>query len=113
MTLAVLAASLKKQTKRPINQFKYLFHIFQPETVFGWHRDLVRRKWTNEKKNKVGRPPTSDEVKDLIVCLALENTNWGYGKIEGELLKLGIDVGATTIRNRNGLAQNHLHFLLY
>jgi len=98
LTLAVLAASLKKQTNRPVKQFKSLIRIFQPETVFGWHRQLVRRKWSHEKKNKVGRPPTDDEVKALIVQLALEN-NWGYGKIEGELLKLGIAVSETTIRN--------------
>ncbi|MCP4363604.1 MAG: transposase [Chloroflexi bacterium] len=98
LTLAVLAASLKKQTKRPVKQFKQLIRIFQPETVFGWHRQLVKRKWTHEKKNKVGRPPTDEEVKKLVIQLALEN-NWGYGKIEGELGKLGITLSETAIGN--------------
>ena len=44
MTLAVLAAMLKQQTGRPINQFKSMIRLVQPETVFRWHRDLVRRK---------------------------------------------------------------------
>src|SRR5210317_1622709 len=46
MTLAILAARLKKQTNRPGSQFRQMVRLFQPETVFRWHRDLVRRKWT-------------------------------------------------------------------
>jgi hypothetical protein len=44
MTLAVLAGRLKNQTNRPANQFRQLIRSVQPETVFCWHRDLVRRK---------------------------------------------------------------------
>ncbi len=98
LTLAVLSANLKKQTKRPAKQFRSLIRIFQPETVFGWHRQLVKRKWTHPKKSKVGRPPTTDKVKALVVRLALENY-WGYGKIKGELLKLGIKLSLTTVGN--------------
>ena len=79
-----------------------------PETVFGWHRQLVKRKWTRQRKNKVGCPPTDEEVKKLVIQFALEN-NWGYGKIEGELTKLGIDLSETAIRNilqAKGLSQH-------
>ncbi|HEX9924037.1 MAG TPA: hypothetical protein VGD99_15380, partial [Anaerolineae bacterium] len=96
LTLAVLSANLKKQTNRPVKQFRSLIRIFQPETVFGWHRALVRRKWTHAKKNKVGRPPTKDKIKALVVRLAQENY-WGYGKIKGELLKLGINLSLMRI----------------
>lgn len=89
LTLAVLTASLLKQTNQPASKFKQFIRIFQPETVFGWHGQLVRRKWTHERNGKVGRSPTSDEVKALVIRLAQEN-NWGYGRIEGELQKLGI-----------------------
>jgi hypothetical protein len=78
LTLAVLSANLKKQSNRPVKQFQSLIRIFQPETVFGWHRQLVKRKWTHPKKGKVGRPLTKDKVKALVVLLAREN-NWGYG----------------------------------
>lgn len=98
LTLAVLSNNLKKQTDRPIKQFGSLIRIFRPETVFGWHRALVKRKWTHARKGKVGRPPTKDKVKALVVRLALEN-NWGYGKIKGELSKLGIKLSLTTIGN--------------
>jgi len=98
LTLAVLSNSLKKQTSRPVKEFRNLIRIFQPETVFGWHRQLVKKKWTHPKKNKVGRPPTKDETKALVVQLALEN-NWGYGKIKGELGKLGIKLSLTSVGN--------------
>lgn len=98
LTLAVLSANFKKQTNRPVKQFRCLIRIFQPETVFGWHRALVKRKWTHPRKSKVGRPPTKDKVKALIIRLAQENY-WGYGKIKGELLKLGIKLSLTTVGN--------------
>ena len=52
MTLAVMAAKLKKQTNRPASQFNKMIRLVQPETVFRWHRDMVRRKWTQENKGK-------------------------------------------------------------
>jgi transposase InsO family protein len=73
--------------------------LFKPDTVLKWHRDLVRRKWTFAKKAPLGRPPISPELEALILRLAKENPSWGYGKIEGELGKLGYDVGRSTIRD--------------
>ena len=106
MTLAVLTGKLKQITNRSTNQLRDTLRIFKPATVLKWHRELVRRKWTQEHKNKGGRPRIDQEMEDLIVRLANENSRWGYGKIEGELLKLGFRVSQTTIRNvlnRNGI----------
>ena len=99
LTLAVLTARLKGSTKRPASKLGDIIRIFKPETVLGWHRELVRRKWSYQRKNKGGRPQTDKEIDELIVRLAKENSNWGYGKIEGELKKLGYEVPWETVRN--------------
>jgi putative transposase len=71
--------------------------IFGPETVLKWHRELVRRKWTFKKQQQGGRPRTNPEVEVLIVRFARENSDRGYGKIRGELLKLGYELSEQTI----------------
>lgn len=66
----------------------------------------MRRKWTQEKKGKRGRPRIDEQQEHLIVRLAKENLRWGYYRNEGELKKLGFDVSLTPDRNvlaRNGI----------
>ena len=98
-SLAVLAAALKKRGRLTTSQLVRVIRIFKPETVIGWHRELVRRKWEQKPVEAGGRPPISQELSELIVRLAKENTRWGYGKIAGELQKLGYEVSESTVRN--------------
>ena len=74
--------------------------LVKPETVLGWHRALVRRKWAAYRRRPLrGRPPMCQEYRQLILRMARENPSWGYFRIRGELLKLGHSVAATTIRS--------------
>ncbi len=75
-----------------------------PDTLTRWRRTLVSRKGSNRRRP--GRPPIDPAVRELILRMARENARWGYLRIKGELLKLGIRVSATTIANvlrRGGL----------
>jgi putative transposase len=78
--------------------------LVKPDTLLRWHRRLVAGSWTYPRQT--GRPPVTTHVQQLIVRLAAENPRWGYQRIQGELLRLGVQVSATAIRTtlrRHGL----------
>jgi putative transposase len=73
--------------------------LVSPDTVVGWHRQLVRRKWAAfGRRGRLGRPPLLPETRGLVLRLATENPTWGYMRIRGELRKLGCRVSASTVR---------------
>ena len=73
-----------------------MHRLVTPATVLQWHRRLVTRKWAYPPRT--GRPPVSAEIAALIERLATENASWGYQRIQGELLKPGHRISASTIR---------------
>ena len=72
--------------------------LVSPQTLLRLQRELVRKKWSYRRRLP-GRPPLDPELRELVLRLARENPRWGCVRIQGELRKLGMRVGATTIRS--------------
>ena len=91
--------------------------IVKPETVIAWHRAGFRLFWTwKVRHGQPGRPIISREVRDLILKMCRENPFWGAPRIHGELLKLGINIGESSVskymvRSRNPPSQTWRTFL--
>jgi len=72
--------------------------IVKPETVVAWHRKGFRLFWTwKVRHGQPGRPVVAREIRDLIRTMCRENPGWGAPRIHGELLKLGIEIGETSV----------------
>src|SRR5437867_1951085 len=72
--------------------------IVTPNTILRWHRELVAAKWDYSRcRKKIGRPPASAEIVELLLRMARENPTWGYDRIQGALANLGHLVSNTWI----------------
>jgi len=89
---ALLAA-----VSRVLPRSRWSCFLVTPQTLLRWHRRMIAGAWTYPHRG-LGRPPLDDSVQQLIVRLATENPRWGYQRIKGELLRLGVHVSATAIR---------------
>jgi putative transposase len=87
-----LLAAFSRLLPRP----RWSVFVVTPETLLRWHRRMVRRHWTYPALPR-GRPPIAERVQTLIVRLATENPGWGYQRIRGELLHLGLRVSGSSI----------------
>jgi len=88
--------------------------IVKPETLVRWHRAIVRRHWRLLSRRKPGRPPEiTPEMEQLVLRIARENRWMGYGKIAGEMRKLGFArFGRSSIKrilNQHGLTPESRH----
>jgi transposase len=89
---ALLAAA-----SRLLPQERWSCFSVSPQTLRRWHRALLQGGRRRRPRRPPGRPPLAAETRSLIKRLARENPRWGYMRIQGELLKLGISVSATTV----------------
>jgi hypothetical protein len=72
--------------------------IVTPDTILRWHRELVTAKWDySGRRKKIGRPPASPEVVELVLRMARENPGWGYDGIQGALANLGHLISNTCV----------------
>jgi putative transposase len=74
-----------------------LHRIVSPATILRWHRDLVKRRWTQPRHHRSGGRRTPPELRRLVLRLAAENSTWGYRRIHGELAGLGYQIAANTV----------------
>jgi putative transposase len=108
--IAVLQRSVKRPKLTPADRllwawlctvwqdWKSSVFIMKASTVVGWHRKGFRLFWTWKiRRGKLGRPTVPKEVRDLIRTMSRENPLWGAPRIHGELLKLGIEIGETSV----------------
>ena len=72
--------------------------VVQPDTVVRWHRQWLRRHWTQvSQRRRPGRPTTISAIRTLVSTMATANPLWGAPRIHGELAKLGITVSERTV----------------
>src|SRR6476620_8174417 len=72
--------------------------LVRPDTVVGWHRTWLRRRWTRRSRPRPnGRPPVTREIRALVSEMATANPLWGAPRIHGELRTLGVDVSERTM----------------
>jgi putative transposase len=92
--LARAAAKLGRDALRELGT------LFSPDTLLRWNRLLIARKYDGSRqRGKTGPVPRkANLVRDLVIRMAQENVDWGYGRIHGELKALGYDVSWQTVR---------------
>ena len=108
--VCVLQRSVKRPKLTPADRFLWIWlcaiwndwrsgiFLVKASTVIGWHRKGFRLFWTWKiRGGNPGRPAVPKEIRDLIRTMSRENPIWGAPRIHGELLKLGIDIGETSV----------------
>ena len=68
-----------------------------PATLIVWHRRLVARKWDYTSRRRPGRPSTAAAIRKLVIRIARENPVWGHRRVQGELVRLGHPIAASTV----------------
>ena len=101
MTLAEIAHRLGRKALEDVA------NVVKPDTLLGWYRRLIARKFDGSKSRRYpGRPRIDDEIEQWVVRMAKENADWGYDRIVGAMANLGYRLSDQTVGNilqRNGI----------
>ena len=89
-----MAVKAKKLGRKALSE---VASLFTPDTLLVWHRKLIARKYDGSQRRRPGRPRVMEQIRELVVRLAQENSTWGYTRIRGALANLGHRVGRGTI----------------
>ncbi len=91
----LLAALLHRLRPQKLGRMRLLVHL---DTVLRWHRDLVsKRHAARSRPRRPGRPRTMHSIRALVLRLVRENSAWGYRRVHGELLVLGVKMAPSTV----------------
>jgi len=94
MTLAEIAHRLGRKALEDVA------NAAKPDTLLGWYRRLIARKFDGSKSRRYpGRPRIDDEIEQLVVCMAKENPDLGYDRIVGAMANLGYTLSDQTVGN--------------
>ncbi len=94
VTLAEIAHRLGRKALEDVA------NVVKPDTIMGWYRRLVARKFDGSKSRQYpGRPRIDGEIEQLVVRMAKENSDWGYDRIVGAMANLGYRLSDQTVGN--------------
>jgi putative transposase len=68
-----------------------------PATLLTWHGRLVARKWDCTSRRGPRRPSTAAAIRKLVIRIATDNPAWGHRRVQGELVRLGHPIAASTV----------------
>jgi hypothetical protein len=90
LRLAALSALI------PRRRWEEVFAV-TPATLLAWHRRLVARKWDYTSRRRPGRASTAATIRKLVIQMATDNPAWGHRRVQGELVRLGHPIAASTV----------------
>ena len=94
ITLAEIAHRLGRKALEDVA------NVVKPDTIRGWYRKLIARKFDGSKsRHYPGRPRIDDEIEQLVVRIAKENSDWGYDRIVGAMANHGYTLSDQTVGN--------------
>ena len=94
MTLAEIAHRLGRKALEDVA------NVVKPDTLLGWYRRLIARKFDGSKSRRYpGRPRIDDEIEQWVVRMAQDNSDWGYDRIVGAMSNLGYRLSHQTVGN--------------